>query len=119
SGSGPGAIVNQDYTANDANHAADKGSVVSLYGAGGGQLDPAVTAGDVAGSNLSTIVLPVSATVNGVDAKGFYSGSAPTLVYGVDQFNVQLPSDVQTGSAKIVVKVGTSSSQANVTVFVK
>jgi uncharacterized protein (TIGR03437 family) len=78
-----------------------------------------VTAGGVAGDTLSWVSLPYSATVNGENASVLYAGSAPGLVYGVVQFNVQLPTDVPSGAQKVVLKVGQSTSQSDVTVFVK
>ena len=119
SGSGPGSILNQDFSINTASNPAAAGSVVQIFGTGGGAVSPAVTAGDVAGDKLSSVTLPYSATVNGESATVLYAGSAPGLVYGVYQFNVQLPADVAAGSAKIILNVGDSSSQPDVTVFVK
>ena len=119
SGSGPGAILNQDYSVNTAISPAQPGSIVSIYGTGGGMLTPAVTADAVAGNTLSSVALPYSAMINGEDAAVIYAGSAPGLVYGVDQFNIQLPNDVPSGAQKIVLKVGNSASQPDVTVFVK
>jgi uncharacterized protein (TIGR03437 family) len=118
-GSGPGSILNQDFSVNSAGNPAARGSVVSVFGTGGGAVKPAVKAGAIAGNTLSWITLPYSATVNGETAKVLYAGSAPGLVFGVYQFNVQLPADVATGAAKIVLKVGDSASQPDVTVFVK
>lgn len=119
SGSGPGAILNQDNSVNTATNPAPPGSVVSIFGTGGGMLTPAVSAGAVAGSTLSLVALPYSATINGGNATVVYAGSAPGLVFGVDQFNIQLPNDVPTGAQKIVLKVGNSASQPDVTVFVR
>lgn len=119
SGSGPGSILNQDFSVNTVANPAAKGSVVSIFGTGGGAVKPAVTAGTIAGNTLSWVTLPYSATVNGENAKVMYAGSAPGLVYGVYQFNVQLPSDLPSGADKIVLKVGSSSSQSDVTVFVQ
>ena len=119
SGSGPGSILNQDFSINSASNPAAPGSVVMVYGTGGGAVNPVVNAGSVAGATLSWITSQYSATVNGEAATVLYAGSAPGLVYGVYQFNVQLPADVQSGSAKIVLKVGNSTSQSDVTVFVK
>ncbi len=119
SGSGPGSILNQDFSVNTASNPAAPGSVVQVYGTGGGVLSPAATAGNVAGDTLSWITLPYSATVNGENAQVLYAGSAPGLVYGVDQFNIQLPADLPSGAATIVLNVGNSSSQPDATVFVK
>jgi uncharacterized protein (TIGR03437 family) len=119
SGSGPGSILNQDFSVNTATNPAAKGSIVSVYGTGAGLVSPGVIAGDVATDVLSFVSLPFAASVNGEEAVVMYAGSAPSLVYGVDQFNVQLPADAPSGAVSIIVKVGDSASQANVTVFVK
>jgi uncharacterized protein (TIGR03437 family) len=119
SGKGPGSILNQDYSVNSASNGAAPGSVVSVYGTGGGVLIPPVIAGDVAGDTLAWIALQYSATVNGENATVVYAGSAPSLLYGVYQFNVQLPAGLPPGPATIVLTVGGSQSQQDVTVFVK
>jgi uncharacterized protein (TIGR03437 family) len=119
SGSGPGSILNQDFSVNSAANPAAPGSTVAVYATGGGAILPAVTAGNVAGSVLSMVSLPYSATVNGESAKVVYAGSAPGLVYGVDQFDVQLPTDAPAGAQNIILTVGGSASQPDVTVFVK
>jgi uncharacterized protein (TIGR03437 family) len=119
SGSGPGSLLNQDYSVNSATNPAAPGSVVQVFGTGGGALIPAVTAGDVAADTLGWVAAQYSALVNGENATVTYAGSAPGLVYGVYQFNVQLPSDLPAGAATIVVRVGGSASQSDVTVFVK
>jgi uncharacterized protein (TIGR03437 family) len=119
SGSGPGAILNQDNSVNTAKNPAAKGSIVSVYATGAGAVAPAALAGNVAGDVLSWVALPYASTVNGSDATVMYAGTAPTLVYGVDQFNVKLPANVPSGAVKIVLKVGDSASQPDVTVFVK
>jgi uncharacterized protein (TIGR03437 family) len=119
SGSGPGSILNQDSSVNTATNPAAPGSIVSVYGTGGGAVSPAVTAGEVASDTLSWVTLPYSATVNGETAKVFYAGTAPSLVYGVYQFNVQIPADVPAGAVTIILTVGDSTSQSDVTVFVQ
>jgi len=119
SGSGPGSILNQDYSVNTAANPAAPGTVVQVYGTGGGAMIPAVFAGYVAGDKLSWVAQQYSATVNGENATVLYAGSAPGLVYGVYQFNVQIPADAPSGPVKIVLTVGDSSSQPDVTVFVK
>jgi uncharacterized protein (TIGR03437 family) len=118
-GKGPGAILNQDGSLNTAANPADKGSVIALYADGGGMVDPPMNAGDVAGTHLSTLTLPVSATINGADVQVPYAGIAPGLVVGVNQINVRLPPDIPSGSQPIMVTVGSSRSHSNVTVFVK
>jgi uncharacterized protein (TIGR03437 family) len=119
SGSGPGSILNQDYSVNSASNPAAPGSVVQVFGTGGGAVSPVVTAGNVAGDTLAWISAPYSAAVNGENATVLYAGSAPGLLYGVYQFNVQLPADLPAGADTIVLNVDGSLSQSDVTVFVK
>ncbi|MEO8659563.1 MAG: hypothetical protein ABI693_13915 [Bryobacteraceae bacterium] len=118
-GTGPGAILNQNFSVNTAANPAEKGSVVQLFGTGGGVLTPSVIEGGVAGNVLSLVAPPYSATVNGEEATVLYAGTAPTLVYGVNQVNVRIPADAPSGAIPIVVKVGNSQSPAGLTVFVK
>lgn len=46
-------------------------------------------------------------------------GEAPSLVSGVMQLNVQIPSNVPSGSLPILVSVGNNSSANGVTVSVQ
>ena len=119
SGSGPGSILNSDSTVNTAANPATKGTFISVFGTGGGALDPAVTVGGIAGLDLSNITSSHSATVAGENVDVQYAGTAPFLVFGVYQFNVILPADLPAGADKIILKVGDSQSQSNVTVFIK
>ena len=120
SGSGPGSMLNQDYSVNTSSNPAAPGSVVQIYGTGAGVLTSTatVTAGGVAGDTLA-YTATCTATVNGETAAVAYSGSAPGLVYGVDQFNITLPADTPAGPQKVVVTIAGSTSQSDVTVFVK
>jgi len=102
SGKGQAAALNQDYSINGPSHPATAGSVVMLYGTGGGPLsnDP-----------LPRLTLPVSATVGGVSAHVQYAGIAPGLVQGAMQINVEIPSTVAPGpSVPVSVTVGVSTS---------
>ncbi|MEO8662959.1 MAG: hypothetical protein ABI693_31150 [Bryobacteraceae bacterium] len=118
-GTGRAAALNQDFSVNKETHPAGKGEVVQLFGTGGGIVAPAVVEGGIAANTLSWVTLEYAATVNGVSARVYYAGTAPGLLFGVYQFNVQLPADVATGPATIVIKIGESQTQSDITVFVK
>jgi len=121
-GFGQGAILNQDYSYNGASIPAAKGSVVSVYMTGEGVTSPASVDGAIAPINGSGLFQPtqkVTATVGGVPATVEYYGSAPGIVYGVMQVNVRIPDGAPSGNATLVINVGSTSSQANVTVAVK
>lgn len=121
-GTGPGAILNQNYSINLPSRPAAKGSAVSVYMTGEGFTEGAVD-GAIATGLLSP-VLPVSATVGGIPATVTYAGTAPGIVTGAMQVNVQIPSNAPSGSAvSLAITVGTGSSavstQAGVTVAVQ
>jgi uncharacterized protein (TIGR03437 family) len=121
-GTGPGAILNQDYSLNLPGQPAPKGSVVSIYMTGAGFTTGAVD-GAIATGLLSP-VLPVSATVGGIPVTPLYSGTSPGIVTGVLQVNVGIPSNAPSGSAvPIIVTMGTgataASTQAGITVAVE
>jgi uncharacterized protein (TIGR03437 family) len=121
-GFGQGAILNQDYSYNGTGNAAAKGSVVAVYMTGEGVTSPASADGVIAPVNGSGLFQPtqkVTATVGGVPATVQYYGSAPGILYGVMQVNVQIPDGAPTGNATLVINVGSTSTQANVTVAVK
>ncbi len=98
SGKGQAAALNQDYSINSALNPAPIGSVVQLFGTGGGTLT---------NDTLPQLALPVSATVGSVSARVTYAGIAPGLVQGAMQVNVQLPTGITPGPAvPIVLTVG-------------
>jgi uncharacterized protein (TIGR03437 family) len=129
-GTGPGAILNQDgVTVNGPGTPAAKGSVVSVYMTGEGQTSPAGVTGAIAPVNVPApwkqTPLKAAATVGNVSAVVEYYGSAPGLVSGVMQVNVQIPSNAPSGPLPIVITLtdpstGLSySTQAKVTVSVQ
>ena len=70
------AAINQDNTVNNATNPAPVGSVVALYGTGGGALTS---------DALRHLSLPVSATIGGLAAQVLYAGVAPGEPDGVNQ----------------------------------
>jgi len=118
-GSGQAAAVNQDGSYNTVTSPAKVGSVISLYATGEGQTSPAGVDGKPAGAPLPQPLQSVFVTVGGVSAEVDYAGGAPTLVAGVMQLNVRIPTFVQPGNAvPVVVKIANSSSQVGVTIAV-
>ncbi|HUJ22832.1 MAG TPA: hypothetical protein VLX58_14965 [Bryobacteraceae bacterium] len=120
SGTGQGAIGNQDGSLNSPANPAPRGSVVSLYATGEGQTAPAGVDGLIAGSVLPKPNLHVSATIGGVAAHVAYAGGARGLVAGGIQINVEVPESVAPGDAvPVLVTIGTASSQPGVTLAVQ
>jgi uncharacterized protein (TIGR03437 family) len=98
---GEAAANNQDGSINAAGNPAARGSVISLYGTGLGISGEAV-----------------NVAIDGYAAQVSYAG--PVSNYpGLFQINAQVPSGyLPTGALGVVVTVGTSPSQAGVTVWV-
>ena len=63
--------------------------------------------------------ITVSVEVNGVDATVLYSGSAPGLVAGVMQINVEIPPGTPSGNVPVTVLVNGVASQNGVTVAIQ
>jgi uncharacterized protein (TIGR03437 family) len=117
SGSGPGAILNNDYSLNTPENPAAAGGIVVVYATGGGQTsDPSSTGG------ITTTAAPLSAevrvTVGGLPAKVLYAGNAGGEVAGAVQLNLQLPDGV-TGTVPVVVTIAGVASQATATVSIR
>jgi uncharacterized protein (TIGR03437 family) len=108
SGSGQAAALNQDGTLNSAANPASAGSVITLFATGEGQTSPAGVDGKVAGTtNLTTPVQGVNVTIGGLPAVLNYAGGAPTLVAGVLQLNVTVPSGFAgSGAVPVVLQIG-------------
>ena len=121
SGSGQGAIVNQDGTINGPDHPAPRGSRVAIYGTGDGQTLPAGVDGIIVGSvaDLRYTLLPVTASIGGQNANVSYTGSAGGQVAGMFQANVDVPTALTPGSVPVSLTIGTSTSQAGVTIAVQ
>jgi uncharacterized protein (TIGR03437 family) len=125
SGSGPGAILNQDYSVNGPHNPAAKGSIVQVYLTGEGQTNPAGVTGAITTATLPppqvtpAPLLAVGVLINGQPASYVYAGEAPELVAGMMQLNVQIPSNAPSGDLPITVSIGGNFSQNGVTVSVQ
>jgi len=120
SGSGPGAILNQDFSVNGTGHPAAAGSIVAVYLTGDGLLAPPPVTGGVAPAGVTyNTVATVTATIGGQPARVTYSGTAPGLVFGATQVNVQVPAGLSSGTQPIVVTIGGVASQPGVTLLVQ
>jgi uncharacterized protein (TIGR03437 family) len=119
SGSGPGAILDQQFQLNSVSNPAAIGSVVLLYATGEGQTTPSGVNGKLAVIPLPAPQAPVTVTIDGIDATVLYAGAAAGLVAGVMQVNVQIPDGVASGARPVILKVGQTESQAGVTVAIQ
>lgn len=103
---------------NSSLNPAAAGSNLLFYITGAGVLNPPAVDG-----RIETAILPqpsqsVSVTIGGQPAT-VQAASAPGSVSGILLVNVTVPAGVPSGSAPLVVTVGTASSQSGVTLAVK
>jgi uncharacterized protein (TIGR03437 family) len=123
SGTGQGAILNQDQSINGASSPAARGSWVAIYATGEGITTPAGVDGRVSayhGTPLPKAQAACSATIGGQPANVNYCGEAPDFTAGVLQMNVQVPDSINPGtSVPVTITIGGVTSQANVTIAVQ
>jgi uncharacterized protein (TIGR03437 family) len=119
SGEGQALAINQDGTINSADNPAPAGSVLTLYATGLGQFSPAGRDGAV-GDQLKTTSAPVTAMLGNQAAQVLYAGTAPGIVEGIAQVNLQIPSDAPADpDLPLVLRVGSRSSPPGITIAVK
>jgi uncharacterized protein (TIGR03437 family) len=125
SGSGSGAILNQDNSLNGPGNAAAKGSIVQMFMTGEGQTNPPSVTGAITTATLPppqvtpVPLLPIKVWIAAQPALYVYAGEAPGLVAGMMQLNVQIPSTAPSGNLSITVSIGGNTSQNGVTVSVQ
>jgi uncharacterized protein (TIGR03437 family) len=124
SGTGPGAILNQDYSLNTQSNPAVLRSVVQIYMTGEGLTNPAQATGAVTTATASYPYTPqpqlaVSATIGSQPAQVAWAGEAPGFVAGVLQVDAEVPATARSGANSIAVEVGNQISQSGVTVWVQ
>jgi len=111
SGTGQGAILNQDTSVNSSSNPAPRGTVVSVFGTGAGLFNST--------GPMPSTVLPVTVQIGNQPAEVLYAGPAPGLVSGALQVNCRIPADTSpSASVSISVHVGDFNSQAGVTLAV-
>ncbi len=86
--------VNEDFTANSGSNPAAIGSIVTLYLTGLGDIGPALRNGAISPSaddRFQNYIEVAEQIGTGAPLGLLYAGTAPELINGVDQVNVQLP----------------------------
>jgi uncharacterized protein (TIGR03437 family) len=124
SGSGQGAILNQNGTVNSAGNPEVAGNVIQIFATGEGQTSPGGSSGAITPGRLPTPTptLPVTVTIGGVSVPAsdiLFAGEAPGAVSGVLQVNARVPAGAGTGPVAVVIRVGGTASQSNVTVSLR
>jgi len=73
---------------------------------------------DSGNNRLNGSIMAPTISIGGVNAPVQYAGSAPGLVNGVIQVNLQVPPGLTSGPQPVVLTFGTAQSQAGITVAV-
>jgi len=120
SGSGQATVTNADGGTNSNLRPALRNSLITIWGTGEGQTNPAGQDGRIIATDLRAPLAPVSVKVGGVPVEVRYVGSAPGVVSGTLQINVYLSADVPVGpNVPLEVTIGGARSQAAATIAVK
>jgi uncharacterized protein (TIGR03437 family) len=120
-GSAQGAILNQDGTPNSPTNPAPAGSVVSIFGTGGGVTNPASVTGGLAQIKpKTTLVLPTTVIIdNTLTLAADYAGVAPTFISGLLQINVRIPQSlVPLAAHQVDVTIGNATTQGRISVSI-
>lgn len=126
-GSGQIAALNQNGSPNGSGtgfQAAARGSVLQVFGTGGGQTNPPSATGSVTpipASAAQLLTIPnVTASIGGIPATVNFAGAAPGLVTGVIQINVVIPLSIgPSNSVPITVTVGGVTTPIGTTINVQ
>jgi uncharacterized protein (TIGR03437 family) len=130
-GQGQAAVLNFDsttgsYVINSSKTAAPRGSTISIYVTGMGDLNspPATVDGAVATTAITLSDATARVDIDGQPAVVSYAGTAPGAVAGLVQINAIVPPTVHTGaSISLTVSIGNAASsrrsQPGVTLAVK
>ena len=117
-GTGPGAILDQNYQLISSANPAKPGDTVILYLTGEGKVDPEALDGRIAVGAAPTNT-PVTVTIGGTNANVTYAGRAPGEAFGIMQINAEIPSGVPSGNVPIQVVIGKAISPPGVTIAIQ
>jgi len=120
-GVGAGAILNEDYSVNAPSNPASRGSVVSIFATGAGQMNPPATDAQLGDSAaLGKPVLPVLIAIQGNAVDPLYAGAVPGLISGLIQVNFRIPDSILPADAvPISIQIGSVGSPSGVTIAIK
>jgi uncharacterized protein (TIGR03437 family) len=120
-GAAQGAIINQDGTRNSPANPAPGGSIVSIFGTGGGSTTPASVTGGLAPMKPAvTLALPTTIMIdNTLSADVTYAGVAPPFISGLFQINFRVPQSLGALAAhRVDVQIGSASTQGRISVTI-
>ena len=118
-GQGQGAILNENTTPNSPANPAARGSIVSIYATGAGQMEPLGIDGEVISGVPPVPRLLVQVRIGGQEAAVEFAGAAPGLISGVLQVNARVPSALGPGIHPVSVRAGRFQSLFGVTIAIQ
>ena len=119
SGTGQGAILNENSSFNNAQNPAEKGSVIVFFATGEGQTDPPGSDGRIANSVFPKPALSARVDISGIQAEILYIGAVPGQVAGLIQVNARIPANSNSGPVPVQVTIGTAQSQRSLSVAIR
>jgi uncharacterized protein (TIGR03437 family) len=120
SGTGQGAILNEDSTLNSPSNPAQRGSIVVIYATGAGQTNPFGLDGQVGGVSPPLPILTVTVNIGGSNCKILYAAGAPGLIAGALQVNCQIAENITPGDGvPVILMVGNRTSPPGVTLAIQ
>jgi uncharacterized protein (TIGR03437 family) len=113
------AALNQNGSYNTPENPEARGNVVVLFGTGEGQTVPGGFTGQLCSATaLSKPVLPCSVQIGGQPADVIYCGCAPGFA-GLLQVNAKISAAANAGQVPVFLTIGSSTSQAGITISVR
>ncbi len=123
-GTGQAAARNEDNFPNGVTDpfftevkAAPRGSIIQMFGTGGGSYNPDPLPGTAPSGAAPTILRP-TAQIGGLNAEVVYSGASPCCA-GLWQLNLRIPATVRVGSSVPVVVTQGGKTSNTVTIVVE
>ncbi len=100
---------------------AQPGEVITLYGTGFGDTNPAVATGQLA-AGAAALTNPITVTIGGTTLPSqdvLYAGLSPGSINGLYQFNVRVPVSAPDGDVPVGIAIGGFQTQSGTTIPVK
>ncbi len=118
-GQGDGAILNQDFSRNNPQNPAARGSIIQIFLTGEGATKPSGFTGELTQLNTKGSSQAVSVQIGGVDARVVSATTAPEAIAGLFQVNALIPAGAPSGRVPVLVRIGNATSQSAATVSVQ
>jgi len=109
---------NQDGTPNSTGNPAPPSSIVVLFATGQGATIPPSVTGAPPQDGFPEPAAELSLTIGGRGAEVLFKGQAPGAA-GLLQINARVPTNLASGAAAVVLRIGEERSQDGVTVVVR